>query len=177
MSTLSLEIRTRYDQLTELAQKTLKGFTILCAEGVSIRHLCDIWGTDSHAFGKDLDTILKSGLLVERQNILHAPQEVADVLSDVTMSVDILNSIISKLVDKTTLSAHDNLLHVQDYFTMGMAIMQYVVLNPDGIVFEEFGRLIFNLTRYYEAYAKPDPSIHNNGDLQIMRAIRLAKKK
>ena len=94
--TLSNEIKSRYDQLKESAQTILKGCTILC-KGVSIRHLCDVWGTDPHTFGKNLDTILKSGLLVERQNILYAPQEVADVLSDVTLPVDILNSIITKL--------------------------------------------------------------------------------
>lgn len=175
--TLSNEIKSRYDQLKESAQTILKGCTILC-KGVSIRHLCDVWGTDPHTFGKNLDTILKSGLLVERQNILYAPQEVADVLSDVTLPVDILNSIITKLVDKTTLSANDNLLHVRDFFTMGINIINYVVLMcPDGIVYEEFGKLIVNLLRYYEVYAQPDPSIHNNDELQIMRAIRLCKDK
>lgn len=176
-TTLSNDIKSRYDQLTESAQTILKGCTIFCTEGVSIRHLYDVLGGEPHSFGKDVDTILRSGLLVETQNIVYAPLEVADVLSDITMPVDFLNSIISMLVDKTTLSTHDNLLHVQDFFTMGMAIMQYVVLNPDGIVYEEFGRLIFNLTRYYEEYAKPDPSIHDNSELQVMRAIRLAKEK
>lgn len=175
--TLSNEIKSLYNQLTESTQTILKGCTILC-EGVSIRHLCDVWGIDPHVFEKDLATILKSGLLVERQNILYAPQEVAEVLSDVTLPVDNLNSIITKLVDKTTLSVNDNLLHVRDFFTMGINIINYVVLMcPDGIVYEEFGKLIVNLLRYYEVYAQPDPSIHNYDELQIMRAIRLCKDK
>lgn len=176
-TTLSNEIKSHYDQLTESAQTILKGCAILC-EGVNIRHLCDVWGIDPHVFEKDLDTILKSGLLVERQNILYAPQEVVDVLSDVTLPVDILNSNITKLVDKTTLSANDNLIHVRDFFTMGINIMKYVVLvKPDGIIYEDFGKLIVNILRYYEVYAQPDPSIHNNSELQIMRAIRLCKDK
>ena len=176
-TTLSNEIKSRYDQLTESAQTILKGCAILC-EGVNIRHLCDVWGADPISFGKDLDTVIRSGLLVERHNILYAPQEVVDVLSDVTLPVDLLNSIITKLVDKTTLSANDNLLHVRDFFTMGINIMKHVVLvNTEGIVYEEFGKLIVNLLRYYEVYAQPDPSIHNYDELQIMRAIRLCKDK
>ena len=176
-TTLSNEIKSLYNQLTESAQTILKGCTILC-EGVNIRHLCDVWGADPISFGKDLDTVIRSGLLVERHNILYAPQEVVDVLSDVTLSADIINSVITKLVDKTTLSANDNLLHVQDCFTMAMKIMKYVVLvKPDGIIYEDFGKLIVNFLRYYEVYAQPDPSIHNNSELQIMRAIRLCKDK
>lgn len=176
-TTLSNEIKSRYDQLTESAQTILKGCAILC-EGVNIRHLCDVWGADPNSFGKDLDTVIRSGLLVERHNILYAPQEVVDVLSDVTLPVDILNSNITKLVDKTTLSANDNLIHVRDFFTMGINIMKYVVLvKPDGIIYEDFGKLIVNFLRYYEVYAQPDPSIHNNSELQIMRAIRLCKDK
>ena len=174
---LRTSILEAVEQLIESARTILKGCTILC-EGVSIRHLCDIWGTEPHSFGKDLDTVIRSGLLVERQNIVYAPQEVADVLSDVTLSADILNSIIMKLVDKTTLFVNDNLLHVRDFFTMRINIMKYVVLvSPDGIVYEEFGKLIVNILRYYEVYAQPDPSIHNNGELQVMRAIRLCKDK
>lgn len=178
-TTLSNEIKSRYyDQLIESAQTILKSSTILCVEGVSIRQLCDVLGGDPHPFGKDLDTLIKNGLLLETQHILYAPQEVDDVLSDVTLSVDILNSIIMRLVDKTTLPPNSDLMQFQDFFIMGLNIMKYVVLvKPDGIVYEEFGKLIVNLLRYYEVYAQPDPSIHDNSELQIMRAIRLAKEK
>lgn len=178
MDTLSLEIKSRYDQFTESAQTILKGCTLLCTEGISIWHLCDVWGTDPHSFEKDLDTILRSGLLLETHNILYAPQEVADVLSDVTLSAGILNSIITKLMDKTTLSVNSDLLQFQDFFTMGMNIMKYIVLvNPDGIKYENYGKLLINLIQNYEVYAKPEPSIHNNGEMQIVRAIRFCKDK
>lgn len=171
-TTLSIEIKQRYEKLPESAQTLLSACAILCTDGeVSIRHLCDVEGQES--FRRDTETLLRSGLLLENLNRLSVPKEVVDGL-DVKLSAEVLNSIIANLLEKTRPSLNGDLLQVKDYFTMGMNILEYVVqVKSPEVNYDLYGKLVVNLTRLYEFFATP----YDVKELPLMQGIELALSK
>lgn len=172
----NLEITKRYADLSDSAQAVLRACSILCNEGVSMRHIFDVMGGDSHSFRNELNEILRSGLLLETQHIIFAPTEVADALCEIKLTTGDINLIITKLVEKTTLSVKVDMLQVRDFFAMGFNIIKYVVFVKPEIDYNQFAKVIINIVRHYEIYAKPDPSIHDRSELLCMQAIELCKE-
>lgn len=179
METLTFEIKSRYDELTETAQEILKACTaILCTDGVNIRHLCDIIDNGNQCFRHELDKLLNCGLLIENFNRVQVHNEVIAVLSNKKLSVEVLNSIIENLTKNTTPSFNDDLLQVKDYFTMGMNILKFVVQEkPSQINYEYFANLAVNLTQLYEVFAVPDLLVNDVKDLPLMQGIELARSR
>ena len=173
---LKQDIQHNYGLLDDNEKKTLRVCTALCAKGVSLSTLRDIIGADSHVFNKEINSILKVGLLIETGYTVYSPEEIAIFLSDTPLPADCLNSIILKIQKGTSLKVDDDLVHKREYFFMGANIVDYILKHPYGIEWELFAKLIINLVRYYEFYAKPDPTIHNNSELKVIRAIRRCKK-
>jgi hypothetical protein len=178
-TTLSIEIKQRYEQLPESAQTLLSACAILCTDGeVNIRHLCDIIDNGSQCFRHELDKLLNCGLLIENFNRVQVHNEVIAVLSNKKLSVEVLNSIIENLTKSTTPSFNDDLLQVKDYFTMGMNILKFVVQEkPSQINYEYFANLAVNLTQLYEVFAVPDLLVNDVKDLPLMQGIELALSK
>lgn len=172
-------IRKAYNTLTDGEKETLGLICILCTDvkEVSLRNLCDVMGTKPHVFEKDVMALAKAGLLAIQVNILFPPTEVVNALSDVPVPVDRLNGCISRLSQKTTLSTED-MLQIRPYFAIATSILRYVLAHPDGeIEYETFGRLLVNVTRYYDIFAKPDISVYKVENLSLMCGLKLVKSK
>lgn len=88
-----------------------------------------------------------------------------------------INTVVKALSEKTSISPGCNLMKVKKFFQMGFDLMDYVLEHPDGIKWDTFALLLANLTRYYEIFAMPDPSVWNHSELKIVKAIRLVKSK
>ncbi len=102
--------------------------------------------------------------------------DLRNVISGATQSFDI-NIVVKGLSEKTSISPGSNLLKVKKCFVIGFDLMNYVLEHPDGIEWETYALLLANLTRYYNIFATPDPSICDHSELKIVKAIRLAKSK
>lgn len=88
-----------------------------------------------------------------------------------------INTVVKALSEKTSISPGCNLMKVKKFFQMGFDLMDYVLEHPDGIKWNTFALLLANLTRYYEIFAMPDPSVSDHSELKIVKAIRLVKSK
>ena len=166
------------DELTDSEQTTLALCSVLCTseEGVSLRDLCSVIGTDPHLFRKEIESIRYNGLLAEHYNYVCCPKEVSEIVSKtVSLSAYIINPLIKRLCDKTALSLMDDLLQAKPFFEMAAAVMNYVIQNPDGIDDEVYGHLLVNNTRFFAVYDQPDLSITNNQDLPIIKEIKRVK--
>ena len=176
-------IRKAYYKLTDDQKQTLSLISILCTyiDGVSLSDLCNIIGTEPHVFEKEVIALAKADLLAIQVNTVFPPTE--GVASFFDVSVDRLNICIKRLCQKTTLSIGDDLLQVRPYFLMAMSTMKYLAHSyddeyeeyDDDIDYEEYGRLLVNITRHYEIYAEPDRSIHDVHDLPLWRRLDLIK--
>lgn len=171
-------VRKAYNKLTDDQKQTLSLISILCThiDGVSLSDLCNILGTEPHVFEKEVISLAKAGLLAIQVNTVLPPTE--GVASFFDVSVDRLNICIKRLCQKTTLSIGDDLLQVRPYFLMAMSTMKYILAHSDadGIDYEEYCRLLVNITRHYEIFAEPDMS-HDVHDLPLWRGLSLAKSK
>lgn len=174
-------IRDSFNMLNEHEKATVKICSVLCTEeGVSLRSLFEIIGDDTHTFGMEMKNILRTGLLIELAiNRINCPREVKTFLSKNDVDVEVINSVIKRLQEKTQLSIDDaDLLQPKPYFDMANAMMQYIVQHSDDVIeYEVFARLLVNITRYYEIYAQPYMSISDNKQLPLMKAIELVKSK
>ena len=140
------------EEISDSEQTILALCSILCAdEGVNLRNLIEIIGDDSHAFRKEMKNILRSGLLVELPiHRIYCPKEIKAFLSKNVVTVEVVNSVVKRLEEKTLLSIDADLLQAKPYFGMAMAMMNYIVLHPDDrIDYEVFASLLVNITRYY----------------------------
>ena len=176
-------IRKAYYKLTDEQKQTLSLISILCThiDGVSLSDLCTIIGTEPRVFEKEVIALAKADLLAIQVNTVFPPTE--GVASFFDVSVDRLNICIKRLCQKTTLSIGDDLLQVRPYFLMAMSTMKYLAHSyddeyeeyDDDFDYEEYGRLLVNITRHYEIYAEPDRSIHDVHDLPLWRRLDLIK--
>jgi tetratricopeptide (TPR) repeat protein len=176
--TLSIEIRKYYYLLSEEERKLLRVCTILCKEGVTLRHLCDIFGEDSHIFGKQMQSLLRVGLLQDLTSLVYSPDEVSVVLHDIPIPTDTLDAIMSRLIVKTTLSIKDDLLQFREFFQMGYGVIDYILelKETDGIDYSLYAKLVINLARHHAVFGHIDPSIYTIDDLRIMRCLRMARE-
>lgn len=171
-------VRKAYNKLTDDQKQSLSLISILCThiDGVSLSDLCTIIGTEPRVFEKEVIALAKAELLAIQVNTVFPPTE--GVASFFDVSVDRLNICIKRLCQKTTLSIGDDLLQVRPYFLMAMSTMKYILAHSDadGIDYEEYCRLLVNITRHYEIFAEPDMS-HDVHDLPLWRGLSLAKSK
>ena len=174
-------IRKAYNKLTDDEKETLSLISILCVDidGVSLSNLAAIIGVEPHLFQKEVIALAKADLLAIQVNTVFPPTEVAIVLDDVPIPIDKLNGCISRLSQKTTLSIGDYLLRVRPYFLMAMSTIKYVLAHSDvdGIDYEDYSRLLVNITRQYEIFGNPDMLVHDVHDLPLWRGVSLAKSK
>ena len=78
-------------------EKTLiKVCAVLCADGVSLRSLCDLLDEDSQKFSEEIQNIIHVGLLHGLCFHIYAPMEIISHLDNMVLPVDKLNSIISQ---------------------------------------------------------------------------------
>ena len=175
---LSIEIRKYYYLLSEEERKLLRVCTILCKEGVTLRHLCDIFGEDSHIFWKQMQSLLRVGLLQDLTSLVYSPDEVSVVLHDIPIPTDTLDAIMSRLIVKTTLSIKDELLQLREFFQMGYGVIDYILelKETDGIDYSLYAKLVINLARHHAVFGHIDPSIYTIDDLRIMRCLRMARE-
>lgn len=173
------KIKTRYEKLPEAERQILKVCSILCpGEGVSLRKLCDIAGADNHVFATEMENIFHAGLMAEQSNMVYVPVETKEFVSKKTpMSANIINPILERLCEKTTLSLKDDLLQVKPFFHMATEMMNYIIKIPDGIDYdyEAYGHLLVNITHFYAVYNQPDLSISSNQELPIIKGIKMVK--
>lgn len=171
-------IRKAYNKLTEEEKQTLRLISVLCTgtDGITLRCLCDVvMEAEPHVFEKEVIALAKAGLLVVRLNTVFCPTEITTALNDAPASTTKLTACISKL----SISLKDCDLRMKPYFVMAMTTMKYVLANSanDGVDFQEFGRLVVNITRHYELFGEPDMSIHDVHDLPLWCGLNLAKSK
>lgn len=166
-----------YEMLDEEEKGLLKLCSVLCTEtdGVSMRCLYNVVGTDAQIFNKQIRHLTEMGLLHEMYyNAIYAPETLKSFLDDCPVPCEVINSIISRLVAKTRFSDTD-LLQAKPYFMVASNTLDYVLRHSDGIDYEVFAKLMVNLTRHFEIFAIPDLHASDNSELTVMKGIRLAK--
>lgn len=181
MNKNSRNIRESFNKLNENEKRTLiLCTTVLCTtEGVTLRNLFSVIGTDPQVFQNEMNTIFKLDLLNNLTNVVYMPDEVIQFLQDIPLPTEALNSIMSRLVAKTTMSLHDDLLQSRDFFQMGARLLYYVLEHgktDDIFDYALYAKLANNLARHYDVYGKIEPSIQSIDDLCIMRSLRKAQE-
>lgn len=168
-----VNIQDRYDNLNEEEKKLFRVCAVLCREGVTLRHLCDILGEESNTFGEQMQSLFRIGLLQDLTSLVYSPDEVS-VLHDIPIPTDTLDAIMSRLIVKTTLSIKDDLLQ----FRVGYGVIDYILelKETDGIDYSLYAKLVINLARHHAVFGHIDPSIYTIDDLSIMRCLRMARE-
>lgn len=88
-----------------------------------------------------------------------------------------INDVIMLLLKEMVLDVKDDLRQMQESYKAGRKIITCILEHPDGINWEAFALLLANLTRYYDIFATPNPSVCDHSELKIVRAIKLVKSK
>lgn len=148
----------------------------LCSEGaVSLHSFTEIFSPEkTHEIVHSIEGFALQGHLKYFDDVIYGPLD--NYWKSKSLSDSLMQEILQKLLEKTTISIYQDRLHVRDYFLMSYSFAKHIERTTYNIDYTIFAGLVCNLA-LFDIWYPQNFHAERTEDIPIVRIMTLAMNK